>query len=480
MRPLAILPVLLAMGLAWPSGAAAQSFFAFSTEPGTKVTEAVIAEMKVTGSVSAEFHGDAATGCVDTGLCGTSGTVTWDPHGAAELYAIGYRQHGVRYEDGFLVFGGGPEFETGPSTSAQVRRVAPGGAPGGLCSDAGNNSFALLGLEPQLGSSLEVRLTGAAGVFGTDSFRTRCAGPTTGDLSAVLPSHSITVSSLRAHPNLDFTADRDFASHGLAGTVHSTVVLHVRKTQRVTQEDQSGQERGRRQRRRRIEARYRIERVSGQVDTHVAGLADPDLCGPLDACGLLGSVTLAPKATFGEAVLAADGPARLSARDLRRALGLLPGRVPAGIRTTGFAYWEEDLGSATASLTRAGVPDCHDSEPLTGGGSVNLLVGRRGMRAEYGTGLVGTDPLRTRCPGPGIADVARSRALASGTVPLRAFRGRRVTLRLTRGTGFSADGYSGHSSADITVALRRLGVKQQVYTEVSPLFRRLLPRLLLR
>jgi hypothetical protein len=483
-RRLALVLALAAVGCASPSAAAGQGVFAFSSEPGTKLTEVVTAELKVTGSVSVEFHGDAAAGCSEAGLCGMSGTVTWDPHGGAQLFVIGYREHGVRYEDGFLAFGGGPDFENGPSTSAQVRRAVSGSAPAGLCSDADSSTFALVGLTPQLGSSLDVRLTGASGVFGTDSFRTRCAGPATSDLSALLPSRAVTSAALRrGHRNLDFRADRDFASHGLAGTVHSTVVLHVSRAQRITQDDQSGQEpRGETRKRRRLDVHYRIERVSGQVGTDVAGLADPDLCGPLDACGLLGTVTLAPKATSGEAVLEADGPARRSSRDLRRALGLLPGAAPTGIRKSGYAAWDDDFGTATAALTRAGAPDCRDSEPLSGGGSLSLRVTRTEVRAEYGTSAdaTGTDLLRTRCPGPGIDDVARSRPLASGTVPLRSFRARRVTLLLTRGTGFSSDGYSGHSSADVTVVLRRVGVDEQVYEDVSPAFRRLPPALALR
>jgi hypothetical protein len=322
-------------------------------------------------------------------------------------------------------------------------------------------------------------------VLDTDTFRTRCAGPAASDLSALLPSHLLTTAQLRrGHPTLDFTADRDFASHGLSGTVHSTVVLHVGRTQRVAADGQSGEEpRGRTRKRRRLDVRYRVERVYGQVGTDVEGLADPDLCGPLDACGLLGTVTLAPRATSGEAFLEAEGSVRRSSRDLRRALGLLPGPRRAGVRTYGYATWEEDFGSTTSALTRAGAADCRDSAPVTGGGSVDLRVSAAGVRADYGVGAEagGVDPLRTRCPGPGIADVAHSRPLASGTVPLSAFRHRRVTLRLTRGTGFSSDGYSGHSSADMTVVLRRVGVDEHIdVEELPPGFRRLPPALALR
>src|SRR5439155_17509176 len=97
---------------------------------------------------------------------------------------------------------------------------------------------------------------------------------------------------IRGHRRLDFSADKAFAAHGLAGTVHSTVVVEVLGGERITSGGSGRFPGGTRKRRRRaISVEYRVERVSGSVVTRVRGLADPDLCGPLDACGLLGSVT---------------------------------------------------------------------------------------------------------------------------------------------------------------------------------------------
>src|SRR5204862_544044 len=45
--------------------------------------------------------------------------------------------------------------------------------------------------------------------------------------------------------------------------------------------------------------------------------------------------------------------------------------------------------------------------------------------------------------------------LARGTVPLRAFRKRRVVVHLKRGIPFALDGWSGSTSADLTVTLIR-------------------------
>jgi hypothetical protein len=142
----------------------------------------------------------------------------------------------------------------------------------------------------------------------------------------------------------------------------------------------------------------------------------------------------------------------------------------------GFALWTEDAGSASTVFTRAGAPDCNDSQPLFGGGGVALDFTRGGVRALYGDGSGGglSDPLRTRCEGPGLADVARAHPLATGTLPLSAFRSRRVTLLLNRGGAFSSDGYSGTTRSDVTVVLRRLRIRTHIQVYRFPaLFARL-------
>jgi hypothetical protein len=132
----------------------------------------------------------------------------------------------------------------------------------------------------------------------------------------------------------------------------------------------------------------------------------------------------------------------------------------------------------TTELTRAGAQDCTDSEPLHGEGSVTLGFSARGVRARYETtnNTSGFDPLRTRCPGPGIGDVAGTRGLATALVPRSAFRRRSVTLRLFRGAAYSADGYTGRTQSDLTVVLRRTRIRQHVQVVREPQFRPLLSR----
>lgn len=466
MRRLALLAVAAAATL--PATASGQITVGIGDGPLSVPVDVVETGLTARGSVSIDFHGDRAAGCEAAGLCDVSGTVTWAPERDGALVAFGYDSEGTRYSEAFLLFGGGPGRVT--TTSTRVRRGAAG--RDGLCVDGLAGEESLIGSERRSGRSIEVSLTGGGGSFPpTDNFRTRCAGPTASDIAALLPRHVLTTRQVeRGRIPLDFSAEREFAAHGLAGTVRSTVVLRLGRGQRSGVDDTEHPPGLTRVRRRRaLDVTYRIESVSGQAIADVQGLADPDLCGPLDACGLLGTVTVAPAASSGVAFLSATARLRTPPRDLSRALGLVPGGRPRGVRTYGFAYWERDDGTVESRLTRDGATACRDSEPLLGGGGIGLKLSGNSVRVIYGSSEAsqGPDPLHTRCPGPGIADVASDRALASGTVPLSAFRDRRVTLRLTRGGAWSGDGYSGATRSDVTVVLRRTRIRRSVQEETE-------------
>jgi hypothetical protein len=479
-RLVAIAAALTALAVA---PAAQAQFVSIGLSNGARLVSALETKLRLTGAVSVDFHGDEAAGCADSGLCGIAGTVTWDPSGPGSVFAYGYRLHGQRFEGALMLFGSG--FSENPQlvTSARVRRTVGGAAPSSLCADAATQEFQGVGSADRLGSSVELALVGEPGAdFPViENFRTRCAGPVAADLRGLLPQRVVTESRLRrGHGRIDFSADRTFSAGGLTGTLHSNVVVHLGRSTELNGRGRSDPVRTHPRRRRALDVSYRIERVSGQVVTGVHGLADPDLCGPLDACGLMGSVTTAPSASAGEAHLNAEATLRHSRGDLRRALGLAPGGPAAGIQTFGYGYWDHDGGTIRSALTRDGDPGggCSDSQPLNGPGTLSLTFSGRVVHARYGDyQLPPVDGLRTRCPGPGIGDVVGARALAAGTVPLSAFRSRRVTLRLTGGTSYSADGYSGRTRPDVTVVLRRVRVRDyvQVY-QVTVGFAKLLAR----
>lgn len=462
----------LSLLLAAPATGDAQvGLFDVSGSSQGRFTGILSANVRVSGTVTVDFHGDPGGDCASHGLCDVSGSVTWQPARSGDLTVFGFREGGKQTETSVLSLGGDGGDIEGASTSAVVRRAATAGAPAGLCTDAGSAGF-FAATRPHAGTGVPITLVGEAegGLPPADSFRTRCAGPTASDLKALFPTGVISARAFRRGRTVDFSTERPFASHGLAGTVHSTVALRIRKATGghgdfIQELTDKGTRAGRGHRVRALTASYRIKRVSGQVATDIGGLADPDLCGPLDACGLLGTVTVAPTATSGDVELFARASARHSAADLRRALGLQAGRHGRGVATTGFGGWD-DTGSVSSALTRAGAPDCSDSEPLLAG-TLTLAFGRRHVLASYGEGpdAGGGDLLRSRCPGPGSADVAAIRPLATGSLPKSALRRRTVTLRLHRGGSFSADGYSGRTRPDVTIVLRRTRVRQQTFTE---------------
>jgi hypothetical protein len=267
---------------------------------------------------------------------------------------------------------------------------------------------------------------------------------------------------------LDFSADGKFSAHGFSGTLHSDVIMLVRKGVSPDDDGDVG-EQGPVVRHRLLTVNYRVERVSGSIVTAFRGLSDPDLCAPLDACGVAGTLTLAQSARSGEAALLASARARRhSSADLRRALGLLPGPREPGIRAGGYAEWGRGSGSVTAELTRDGAPDCRDSVPVAGRGYLSLRVRGRVVVASYGTPAGGSgDAMPTRCQGPSGEDIASGRPLATGSLPLSAFRHRQVTIHLDQGIGFRGDGYRGRTRPDLSVVLRRARVREHIDIERS-------------
>jgi hypothetical protein len=470
-RGIALAAVVAVIGVPLvPAAASAQGVFVSLGTGGSPVT-LTEAKLRITGAVTIDFHGDAASGCADAGLCGVDGTVTWTPTGRGSLVALRYRDHGTRFEDGYVLLETGSLNHQRPFTFARVTRASAGGGPPSRCADVGGSDSDLFGLGPHRGSTLVFGVLGAggSGAQPASGLRTRCAGPTAADVSGFLPTRVLSEADLRRGPHtLGFFADRDFAAGGFAGTLHSTLVMHIGRGVVVNQGPQpTGPTVTRR--RRTLAVSYRVDQVSGQVVTAVSGLADPDLCGPLDACGLMGSVTVAPSASSGEAYVFADASARHPWSDLRRAVGLSPGRPPRGVSTFGVVNWTRDAGTVTSDLSRDGARACTDSVPLSAGGNVLLRFWRSGVRAWYGgLDLSLADLLATRCPGPLIADVAPSGAMATGKVPLRTFGARQVTLRLAKGRAYSSDGYHGTTRPDLTLVMHRTQVKRHLEVYAIP------------
>jgi hypothetical protein len=415
--------------------------------------------LQVSGVVSVDFHGDRGAGCEQAGLCDVSGNETWDPGSRGELLAFGRR----RPEGALLVFGADP-ISDGGSTTARVERTGPDGSTH-TCADVAS---ARGGGDLQAShGGFDVRLTGTGGDPFSDSslLGTRCAGPVDADVRDLLPAGHLSAEQLAmGNARVDLTGERSFASHGLAGTVQSTVVLTLGASVR---QHQGKQPPSAVRHVKLVTVTYAIESARGQVSARFGGLSQPELCEQLDACGLVAQATVSINASGGRADLSAFGSARLSRRQLLATLGLVRTSRPPKLRGVGSGFWRGG-STLTTTQSRSGVAACNDTAPLSAGGLILSEAGQR-LVARYSVGLDGAaGGLATRCQGPAIEDLSADGVLARGSMPASVLRRRRVTLRLRRGAPFSGQGYAGTSTADVTVVLRRRRIRVTRFDEPGP------------
>jgi hypothetical protein len=453
--------LLAALGLLVASPALAASA-AHAAAPGpspsarqSALVREITIPVRVEGGVEVEFRSAAANGCDRP--CDVSGALTWSPTSRADLTVNEYRRRRARELEASLVFFGGLG-QDAPRTTAHVVRERPGGP--GLCSDARVDALTFIDFSAGSGSFVDARLLRGE-PDDANLFRSRCGGPLERDLAGVLPSAKLSRATLmRGGATVDLSATRPFAVGGFAGTVRSTVKLRLDRAHQEPPEERLGPPRPS-SAPRTVVAVYDLEEVSGSVVTSFTGGAERSLCEPLDSCGSSGTVRISPRVAAGRATFAAFGPARqVSGRQLRTALGLRPGPLAPGISASGVAEWTRDDGSVVQSFVSADGTACSDTVPLAGG-FMTFYVGPRRVFASYGSGSGGgPDPLRTHCPGPSILDAALSRPLATGAVPRRAFRNRRVVITLPRGRPFASEPYAGDNRPALRIVLRRVRVRE--------------------
>ncbi len=431
----------LAVCLAAPAAASAQ-FFGFRPLDEGEIVSTLDAPVVLTGGVQVEFRGDEAAGCAAAGLCDVAGTITWTPGARGQLSVVESRARGRRRTSSFLFVDPGPG--GGSQTVAQVTRRLPDGSRR-LCTDAG-------------GAEAFSGLPGVAVGLDGDFLGGRCAGPQPADLRAALPVRRLERQALRARTRIDLGADAPFSAGGLTGRVRSTVaveVLRVRRRGRPPRSDPPA-----RRRRRTLTISYAIERVTGSVRSDLAAIEDPRRCEPLDACGLSGSLTRILDGGRGEAAVFATARRRgASRRRLRAVLGLAGGR-PAPARTFGFGDVRTPAGALVTELARPGASPCRDRIALPGADlDLELRRGRLSGRLLR-FGVAASQGARTRCPG-GDAALGGPEAIATGSVPLRALRGRRITLRLSQGGAGIAQPFRVTTRPDVTIVMRRTRIVER-------------------
>jgi hypothetical protein len=401
----------------------------------------------LSGVLTVQFHGDEAAGCAHWGLCGYSGTVTWRPEasGSVQIQATGGRH---------------------PTASAALLPEATlGAAPAGGVTTA---DVQLTGSGPSVAPvhCVDAAATGSVTAFPAHaglvqvSLReaepallvTRCAGPRDPDVIPQLPAPVFSLAALeRGRRTISFATSSTLLSHGLTGSISSTVSLRLGQPHR---EKLSIGSLGGRTRVRELDVEYRAA-IGGRVAEDVRGASNPLVCGPLGACGLTGTIALAPRARDVKVELIAQERATKPARSLLAAVGLAPG-PSRGVAAIGVGAWAFG-GSVRSELTQ-GSERCDDVAPL---GLGTLLLGntRGGLGLVYAPGTAfGAIPSVTDCPGP----LPSTGETALGTVPLSALRGRTTRITLTRGSSTDDDGYDVRFVPHLTVTLTRVSARTKI------------------
>lgn len=294
---------------------------------------------------------------------------------------------------------------------------------------------------------------------------THCGGPLPADFLTSLPVQAVPLSALRrGATTASLTGVSTFLAGGLAGTAHSSIVLHVQRLRGGTARTKArptpiaDEDRV-------ISVEYRVAKVAGTISVKAA--SDPSTCAAFGACGLTGMLRVQPGPGLGTAYVIAYDVASTSGARLRRAVGLAPGKIPRYAQVSGLATWTSKIGTVSATFERGGSLACSDVTPLpvsaleinANGNRATAMFGGR----DYAELAPTRDLLRTRCPGPVLSDLlTHNTALATINLPVTALGQRTLTLHLTRGTSVRAPGFTWQSLPALTIVLKRIKVTERL------------------
>jgi len=409
---------------------------------GSAPVTATTLPVRITGTLSVTFHGDLP-GCARWGLCGYSGTVSWQPPPTAslEIDRIGGR-HSIVAVNLFPNFTAGPQTQGGV-TSASVTMAGGASAPASRCLDA-----------TQTGEVASLRVTHGRVRFSLarDSpslLLTRCAGPRDADVLPHLPAPTIPLTALqRGQMTVSLAGSQPLASHGFAGSITSTLAVHLGRPGKPRTERNGSQKRGRAGRE--LKVTYRAK-LSGTIVEQVRGAADPLVCQALGSCGLTGTITLTPPAAATTVHLTVDARASTPRREILAAAGLDPG---GSGRVGGFGLLSWDTGGAVVTDLRQGSAQCRDTAP---GGGLALLIatGHGRLRVSMVPGVITAQEAATRCPGPALSMTT----MGSGSAPLSALAAKTASIGVTAGSTGRDDGYRMRIVPHLTLTLARVKVR---------------------
>ena len=441
--PITAIVALLALAGLAPGPARAQSVLYAAS--GNLLSQRIV-DVGFSGSIAVSFQGDPIT-CASRGVCGYSGTVIWRPGVAnpgAAIALLTFREHGRIVREAYFTTFGGLE---GPSTLKAVVRRALVGSGAATCGDA--SAPDTQSTLRRHGAALEVRVIGA----GSSVLSTRCAGPLDADIAGAVPARTVAIAALGHRGGvIDLAGTHAFAAGGFAGTVTSTLVLHLLGEQSLRQRAQRGS------RERIVSLPLTIAQPAATLTAAIRGSTLPDVCAVLDACGARGALTLSLRPTVIHMTLSAAVPVRRPYADVLAALGLSRRGRPAGIS----AFAAASLGPAGGlSASWAAPSSCRDAAQIEPG-TIDLIATAGRMVAGYAP----AGPLRLRCPGPEVVS-SQPGGLAGALTSVRTLARRRFTLTLRATGAISDDGYTGRITGTLPLVIRTGKVSQRIVRSVT-------------
>jgi hypothetical protein len=382
--------------------------------------------------------------CGSYGLCGRSGTLSWNPNrGAFETFD---RRRGANLA----------LFDS--AAIARSRRASDSGPR--VCVEATDALF-------ELNSASSKR--GAVMTFDKDSGLDfgRCAGPLPGDFATAMPrSLPFNPARLaRRGGTIDMRGRAPFADGPFSGEVVSSLQFHVKPARG----EAVGRTRAAPARAARtrppfsvIELQYAIERIDGQMTLAFDGASDA-VCEIFDVCGLHGEIAVGGNATPGTLRITTGRDLRRGQRETPesalRALhaGKIRAAFPESWFGPGMDQYSATPGTARFDYTEqsgmSGDPRCSDGGSFEIDG-LGVAVARPGLTVSLPRSPDGLpDEMRTHCPGPEERDLGTH--MAEGLLAWSVLGNPEITVHLTPGEGLRSLAFAGAWQGQYDVVLRR-------------------------
>lgn len=382
------------------------------------------------GTVTYTWHGDPTRGCATVGVCDVEGALIVNPQGSADAQSEAGRTFinlGAASATVRVLTGSGECIDTPGSSGGPTVTV-----------DRGGHGRLVGQIEPPLSSG-------------------RCAGPVAQDVSGLLLPVRKTGGK---HATYDLRATLPIVAGPFSGTLVSTLVLRPGEGEEESSSGSSGSTPAPPRHKvlvERVTLRYAVTPLAGGLEVPFSGEPVPS-CTALDSCGATGTLLLSAGGRGTSLTLTASRTVRRRV-DARRALAdLRRGRLgPAsGFGKISSLDVAESLTGGDGS--RCGASAQGPGAGLSFGGPPGMAV--PGSATQVTLYALGTEYMRTYCPGPSTADVIGDvQRLGHASVTVAQLLAPQSELLLTDPGSFSGIGYVGTRTDGIGLSMALEGIR---------------------